>query len=97
MTSANPDAEHTEAAELLARRFCDETGFTPSLFGGALAYTRYGWWKRRLVRALAARGGLDADVTRNRDYTDWAAVDRFATDVYALARSPRPTTSPWTT
>lgn len=100
MTSANPDAEHTEAAELLARRFCDETGYAPSLvglFGGALAYTRYGWWKRRLVRAVAARGGLDTDIARDREYTDWAAVDRFATDVYALALAPRPTTVRWTT
>lgn len=100
MTSANPDAEHAEAAELLARRFCDQTGLAPSLvglFGGALAYPRYGWWKRRLVRAVAARGGLHTDVTRDREYTDWAAVDRFATDVYALALSPRSTASPWTT
>jgi menaquinone-dependent protoporphyrinogen oxidase len=49
------------------------------VFRGALQYSKYGPIKRRVVQAFAAVGGHDTDTSRDYDYTDWKAVDRFAT------------------
>jgi menaquinone-dependent protoporphyrinogen oxidase len=90
LTSANPDDEHTATAQQLVRELLQRTGFDPDavgLFAGALLYTRYGWTKRHLMRAIVKREGGDLDMTRDHEYTDWAAVDEFATDVDAIARS----------
>ncbi|MGH8867037.1 MAG: flavodoxin domain-containing protein [Actinomycetes bacterium] len=86
LSSANDDPGHREDAEGYLRVFVEETGISPSavgLFAGALAYTRYGWVKRRMLRSIARRAGLDTDVRHDHVYTDWDAVDRFAEDVLA--------------
>jgi menaquinone-dependent protoporphyrinogen oxidase len=76
--SANPD---------YARSFLRQAGWQPQVvasFAGALKYSRYGWFKRRVVQAFARMGGHSTDVSRDHDYTDWAAVGRFADDFASL-------------
>jgi len=83
LTSATDDAEHSVLAHDLLRKLLDETGLDPDLvglFAGALAYTRYGWIKRRLMRSIARRQGVDTDMTRDHEYTDWDVVGEFARD-----------------
>jgi len=66
----------------------DETAFSPDLvgtFAGALLYSRYGWLKRRIMRSIVRREGGDTDMTRDYEYTNWEAIDRFADDVHVLA------------
>jgi menaquinone-dependent protoporphyrinogen oxidase len=90
MTSAKADAEHTEIAHELVRKLLDRTGFDPDIvgmFAGALVYTHYGWVKRHIMRAIAKREGDDTDASRDYEYTDWDAVESFATDAAALANS----------
>ena len=87
LTSANPDAEHTATAHRLLHELLDRTGFDPDLvglFAGALVFTQYGWLKRRVMRAISRREGGDTDTTRDFEYTDWQAVDRFARDLHEL-------------
>jgi menaquinone-dependent protoporphyrinogen oxidase len=94
LTSANPDAEHTATAQRLIHDLEQRTGCDPDLvglFAGALVYTQYGWMKRRIMRAIARKEGGDTDLTRDYEYTDWAAVDQFAHDMGTLVRSTRPT------
>ena len=94
LTSANLDAEHTATAQKLIHDLEQRTGCDPDLvglFAGALVYTQYGWMKRRIMRAIARKEGGDTDLTRDYEYTDWAAVDQFAHDMGTLVRSPRPT------
>jgi len=65
-----------------AERFLRQTDWAPQLtavFAGALAYSKYGPIKRFAVRAFAAIAGHDTDTSRDYDYTDWQAVERFAT------------------
>ena len=50
-----------------------------AVFCGALQYSKYGPVKRAVVRTLAAIAGHDTDTSRDYDYTDWRAVDAFAT------------------
>jgi menaquinone-dependent protoporphyrinogen oxidase len=68
-------------SEQHAAGFLRQVGWRPALvasFVGALRYSRYGWLKRRLVQAFARMGGHSTDATRDHEYTDWRAVDRFA-------------------
>jgi len=57
-------------------------------FAGALQYSKYGVFKRRLMRMIVGFAGGDTDMSRDYEYTDWAAVDRFA-ESFAKARVGR--------
>lgn len=90
LTSSRQDAEHGAEAHRLLQRLLDGTHLEPDivgLFAGALAYTRYGWVKRRMMRRIAESEGGDVDVSTDHEYTDWDAVDHFACDALALVRS----------
>ncbi len=87
LTSATEDDVHSAEAERLPDLLLDEAGLDPDLvglFAGALAYTRYGWFKRRIMAEIAADRGDPTDTTRDHEYTDWGAVDRFASDAAVL-------------
>ena len=87
LTSANSDSEHTATAQQLVHELLERTGFEPDavgLFAGALVYTKYGWLKRHFMRAIVKREGGDLDMSRDFEYTDWDAVDRFADDFTAI-------------
>jgi menaquinone-dependent protoporphyrinogen oxidase len=69
------------AKEEYAARFLRRAQWKPDLvgvFAGALPYSKYGPLKRRVVRAFAAVAGHDTDASRDYEYTDWKAVERFA-------------------
>lgn len=51
-----------------------------AIFGGALLYTRYSPFIRFLMRQIVRMAGGDTDTSRDYEYTDWAAVDRFTDD-----------------
>lgn len=75
-----------EAARYVAE-FLQQTGWQPQRsesVGGELAYTRYGFVMRRIIRHIAAKRGGPTDMTRDYDGTDWAAVDRFAGELATL-------------
>ena len=90
MVSANPDDEHTATAHALVQKLLDDTGFDADvvgMFAGALVYTRYGWFTKRVMRSIVRREGGETDTSRDWEYTDWDAVDHFASDVAALLPS----------
>jgi menaquinone-dependent protoporphyrinogen oxidase len=60
-----------------------ETGWHPrrvELVAGALPYTRYNFLVRFVMRRISRKEGGDTDTSRDYEYTDWAAVDRFAAE-----------------
>ena len=68
--------------------FLAETGWRPSVtkpVAGALPYTRYNWFIRRVMKRIAAKAGGDTDTTRDYEYTDWADVRDFAAEFGRLA------------
>ena len=88
LTSANDDEDHTAEATRMVQAFLDDTALDPvmvGLFAGALAYTRYGWFTRLLMKRIAAREGHDTETGVDHEYTDWQAVDAFARDVLSVA------------
>lgn len=69
------------AAERYIRKFLKKTGWQPkhvASFAGALKYSLYGPIKRRVMIVFMTLGGGETDTSRDYEYTDWNAVDRFA-------------------
>ncbi len=67
----------------IMHRFLNRSGWYPAateIVAGALPYTRYGWFKKLIMRRIAAKAGADTDTSRDYEYTDWPALDRFAKD-----------------
>ena len=88
------DQQHDDAHQYVAG-FEEKTGWHPALtatFAGALRYTAYGLPKRLLMKWITKRGGSgDTDTHRDYEYTDWAAVDRFAEEFAHRLPTPRAT------
>jgi menaquinone-dependent protoporphyrinogen oxidase len=85
--SADGPGANRPAAARYVRSFLRQAGWQPrdtAAFGGALQYSRYGRFKRWLVRAFVSVAGGDTDMSRDYEYTDWNAVARFA-DAFATA------------
>ena len=62
-------------------RFSREAGWTPTIVkpvAGALLYTRYNWFLRRIMKHIAGKAGGDTDTARDYEYTDWKDLDAFA-------------------
>ena len=69
------------AAQRYLDKFMRKTGWQPQLvasFAGALKYSVYGPIKRRVMIVFMTLGGGETDTSRDYEYTDWAAVERFA-------------------
>jgi menaquinone-dependent protoporphyrinogen oxidase len=49
-------------------------------FAGALKYRKYPWPLRLMMRFIVGMAGGDTDTSRDYEYTDWNAVDRFAAE-----------------
>jgi len=81
LTSANDDAEHTATAQRLADELVAELDLHPdvvALLAGRLAYSKYGWFTRRVMRRISRREGGSTDMTHDHEYTNWEAVEQFA-------------------
>jgi menaquinone-dependent protoporphyrinogen oxidase len=61
--------------------FVQQTGWNPRFpasFAGSMAYTQYGPLLRWITKVMSKRRGGPTDTSRDREFTDWKAVDRFA-------------------
>lgn len=88
--------EHKGAKPLAATRYIDEfcarTGWHPQAFtsfAGALRYRAYNPFIRMLLRFIMRVNGGETDTTRDHEFTDWAAVERFASDFTGRLRPAR--------
>jgi menaquinone-dependent protoporphyrinogen oxidase len=67
--------------DAIVHRFIDPIGWRPTvtkLVAGALVYSRYGFFKRWIMKRIAAKAGGDTDTSRDYDYTDWNDLRKFA-------------------
>ncbi len=88
-------ADDTDEARAAARRciddFVEETGWAPGRtesVAGALQYREYDVFTRTLMRLMMRRGGHPTDASRDYDYTDWDALERFALEFAAALGRP---------
>jgi len=95
LTAAGKTPRHREEAERCIAQFLERTGWKPAItasIAGALRYREYGFFKRFVMRRIAAKEGGDTDVSRDWEYTDWEQVTRFVETFLQsvrLERAPR--------
>ncbi len=80
LTAGGPGAR-PEAARRYVDEFRKRTGWDPAetaIFPGALLYTKYSAFNRFMIRLIMTITGGDTDTSRDYEYTDWEAVQRFA-------------------
>jgi menaquinone-dependent protoporphyrinogen oxidase len=64
--------------------FFKETGWHPrhvKPVAGALLYTKYNFLIRFIMKRIARKSGGDTDTSRDYEYTDWLALDRFVEEL----------------
>ena len=84
---AAASAQHTIEA------FFRDTGWRPAHVlpvAGAMLYTQYGFFTRLMIRLIQRSSGIVVDATVDHEYTDWAALDRFADALVVSLRAPAP-------
>ena len=84
--STRADADRRTAAADAQRMidvFVEETGWRPEHalpVAGALVYSKYNFLVRFLMKRIARKAGAPTDTSRDYEFTDWAALDRFVCD-----------------
>ena len=81
LAKANPKT--SADLDAVVARFLATTGWRPTVVkhvAGALLYTRYGIFKRWMMKRIVARSGGATDTSKDYDYTDWADLRAFANE-----------------
>lgn len=80
---ASDSAEERAEAESYPSKLEKKTGFRPRRVhhaAGALKFLEYDFFKRLLMRSIAAKEGGPVDTSRDHELTDWKALDGFIRD-----------------
>jgi menaquinone-dependent protoporphyrinogen oxidase len=86
-----PDDHRRQSAADVQRMidlFIKTTGWRPArtlAAAGALKYSQYNLLIKFFMRRIARTMGAPIDTSRDYDFTDWTAVDRFAAEIAASA------------
>ncbi|MEZ5738258.1 MAG: flavodoxin domain-containing protein [Burkholderiaceae bacterium] len=89
--------EEREQATAYPYLLCDETGWAPRMrhsAAGALKYLEYNYFKRLVMRRIAAHAAGPVDASKDYELTDWAALDEFTAQFLAEAARKR-WAGPW--
>jgi menaquinone-dependent protoporphyrinogen oxidase len=81
------EEERQEAQQFPDRLFA-ETHWQPAVVhhaAGALRYSEYDFFKRWMMRRMAAREGASTDVSEDHEFTDWTALSAFTTEFLKAA------------
>ena len=86
-----PDDHRRQSAADVQRMidvFIKTTGWRPArtlAAAGALKYSKYNLLIKFVMRRIAGKMGGPIDTSRDYDFTNWTAVDRFAAEIAASA------------
>ena len=83
-TSPETLPEWRAASKRYIEGFLQETSWRPRWtagFTGALCYSKYGFATRMVMKYLSRRQGGPTDTSKDYEFTDWQAVDRFAAEL----------------
>lgn len=81
LSEAYSQPEQKVHLQLLMTELMQKTGWHPQTivsFAGALAYSKYGFFKRLVMKRIAQQVGASTDSSQDYEYTDWQAVTHFA-------------------
>lgn len=89
-------ADDTDEARKETARYIEsiiaDTGWHPSrtvTFAGALQYREYDFATRLAMRLMMRLSHHPSDASKDHDFTDWEAVDRFGAECVTLAGGAR--------
>lgn len=85
-SAASPHPAARAEVRSIAEALCRRAGWRPRLVatvGGAMAYPRYNWLLRAIIKRISARKGGPTDTTRVHETTDWKEVDGVVEAVLA--------------
>lgn len=74
------DPKVQEEERKIAEDFLAKSRWTPGLVGilaGSLAYTKYNWPTKILMKWIARKAGGSVDTSKDHEYTDWNEVRQF--------------------
>ena len=89
LSAASEHRTEQEAARKLAEALPAATGWTPATvvsLAGRLAFSQYGFLKRRLMKRIARKEGAPTDTSRDYEFTNWEKVDLLAATIDRLVR-----------
>lgn len=91
LSAGGPGAK-PDAAKRYLDLFLRQVDWRPqqtATFAGALQFSQYGAFKRLLMMIFVGLAGGDTDTSRDYEYTDWDAVERFAATFAQRVERPR--------
>ena len=86
LSAASEHDEEVQAARRIAEALPAAHGWKPvaiASIAGRLAYTKYGFLKRWIMKRIARKEGAPTDTSRDYELTNWAKVDAVARDLAA--------------
>jgi menaquinone-dependent protoporphyrinogen oxidase len=90
LSAGSSNSAEVKAAEALAQTFVEDTGWYADrvvCLAGCLAYTKYGFVKRLILRQIAKKEGASTDTSRDHEYTDWTKVHELAGTMAAAVKA----------
>lgn len=84
-------AEASADVRRMLETFLAETGWRPTFVrpvAGALAYSKYNFFMRYVMKQIARKAGGDVDTSRDYEYTDWKALDRLVEELVPAIAEP---------
>ena len=82
LSAAGNEKQKADADRCL-NEFLQQANWSPTIkttCAGGLAYRKYGFLKRWMMKRIARDAGADTDTSKDHEYTDWQAVDTFVKD-----------------
>ena len=79
LSAAGSEQERADASRFV-EEFLTQSAWNPAIkatIAGGLRYREYGFLKRWMMKKIAREAGKDTDTSKNHEYTDWNAVDKF--------------------
>ncbi len=86
LSAASNEADEREAIEAIANGLFDQTLWRPDQVchaAGAFKFTQYDFFRRWSMKFIAMQRGEAVDMNVEKEYTDWAALERFVADFLA--------------
>jgi menaquinone-dependent protoporphyrinogen oxidase len=83
-------AQFVQDVDMMLGKFFSETRWLPTVakpVAGALLYSHYNFLVRLIMKRIARKAGAATDTSRDYDYTDWRALDKFVEEFAKKIRS----------
>lgn len=84
LAASQSDDESRAEDQAVIDKFVRDTGWTPPRvehIAGALVYSHYNFFMRLMMKTIVKQHGrTELDTSRDYEFTDWPAVERFALD-----------------